>query len=70
MNTHYKELLKKYKEIYLLNSLSGVLYWDLNTGRVPKSGLTYRTEQFNWIKRQIHKMTTSEHTEKLLISCE
>ncbi len=70
MNTHYKELLEQYKEIYLLNSLSGVLYWDLNTGRVPKSGLSYRSEQFNWIQRKTHKKITSQRTEKLITSCE
>ena len=70
MNNHYNQLLDVYKDIYLLNSLGGILYWDLNTGRVPKAGLEYRTQQFNWIKRETHKRKTSETMKKLLLLCE
>lgn len=70
MNNHYNQLLDVYKDIYLLNSLDGILYWDLNTGRVPKAGLNYRTKQFNWIKRETHKRKTSEAMRKLLLLCE
>jgi carboxypeptidase Taq len=70
MKTNYSDLIDIYKEIYLLNSLSGVLYWDLNTGKIPPVGLNYRTQQFNWIQRQIHKKITSEQTRKLLSLCE
>ncbi|MFX0087064.1 MAG: carboxypeptidase M32 [Candidatus Hodarchaeota archaeon] len=70
MKINYTNLIEIYKEIYLLNSLSGVLYWDLNTGKVPTAGLNYRTQQFNWIQRQIHKKITSDQTRKLLSLCE
>ncbi len=70
MKVNYADLIEIYKEIYLLNSLSGVLYWDLNTGKVPIEGLNYRTQQFNWIQRQIHKKITSDQTIKLISLCE
>ena len=69
INKHYSELLEQYSKIYLLNSLRGVLYWDLNT-YMPKKALLYRTKQFNWIQKAIHKRWTSHEFESLIKQCE
>ncbi|MFX1508148.1 MAG: carboxypeptidase M32 [Promethearchaeota archaeon] len=69
INTHYSELLEQYSEIYLLSSLRGVLYWDLNT-YMPRNALQFRTKQFNWIQKAIHKRWTSPEFESLIKQCE
>ncbi|UCG03503.1 MAG: carboxypeptidase M32 [Candidatus Heimdallarchaeota archaeon] len=58
MKTSYEVLLEKYGEIYLLGTLRGVLYWDLNT-YMPKNALNFRTKQFNWLQQFIHKRWTN-----------
>ncbi len=69
MKKHYEDLLEKYNEIYLLNTLRGVLYWDLNT-YMPKNALQFRTKQFNWLQQAIHKRWTSHEFESLIKQCE
>ncbi|MFX1518175.1 MAG: carboxypeptidase M32 [Promethearchaeota archaeon] len=69
VNKHYTDLLKKYSEIYLLNTLQGVLYWDLNT-YMPRDALGFRTKQFNWLQQAIHKRWISHEFESLIKQCE
>ncbi len=71
MKSAYERLLQKYKEISIINSISAVLYWDMNTGQVPlPHGLEHRTDQFNWLQLTSHKLLTSPDYHKLLIKAE
>lgn len=69
ISKHYDELLEKYNEIFLLNTLRGVLYWDLNT-YMPKDALHFRTKQFSWLQQATHKRWTSHELESLIKQCE
>jgi carboxypeptidase Taq len=69
INSRYNDLLEKYSEINLLDSLRGVLYWDLNT-HMPRDGLHFRTKQFNWVQQAIHKRWTSHEFKSLIEQCE
>lgn len=69
ISKHYDDLLKKYNELYLLNTVRGVLYWDLNT-YMPRNALQFRTEQFNWIQQAIHIRWVSHEFESLIKECE
>ena len=69
MNAVYKHLIEKYKEIYIISSISSLLYWDMNT-YMPSSALEHRTNQFNWLQQTMHKKWTSEKMISLINQCE
>jgi carboxypeptidase Taq len=64
----YKQLMNDYKEIRLLGSIGGVLYWDLNTYMPPKA-LAYRSKQFNWIQTKRHLQWISKDMRDLVERC-
>jgi len=68
MKPAYSKLMEILKEIRLLRSIEGVLYWDLNT-YMPSKGLKYRSNQFNWLQTRIHKIWTGEKFKSLLMEC-
>ncbi|MBY8999445.1 MAG: carboxypeptidase M32 [Candidatus Heimdallarchaeota archaeon] len=69
MKTAYEELLEIYEEIQLLNSISGVLYWDLNT-YIPPAAVNYRAKQFQYLSTKTHKLWIDEKISSLIESCE
>lgn len=69
MIEEYNHLLKCYSQIFLLESIQGLLYWDLNA-YMPSDGLQFRTEQFNWLQQTIHKRWTDEGFGSLISKCE
>ncbi|MHA2296844.1 MAG: carboxypeptidase M32 [Candidatus Hodarchaeales archaeon] len=69
MNTAYKQLLDYYSEIITLNSINGLLYWDMNT-YMPLNALEHRTEQFQYIQKLVHEIWTSEKFTNLIAACE
>jgi len=71
MRNAYQKLLKRYEEISIINSISSILYWDMNTGQVPlPDGLEHRTNQFNWLEITSHKKSISDSYFKLLVKAE
>ncbi|MDH5401195.1 MAG: carboxypeptidase M32 [Candidatus Heimdallarchaeota archaeon] len=64
-NEEYKELMKKYEEIYILGSISGVLTWDTET-TMPRNAIQHRSKQFRYISEQTHKLSTNEQFGLLL----
>ena len=60
--------MNSFKEIQLLSSIEGVLYWDLNTYMPPKA-LSYRSQQFNWLQTKGHLLWTSEELRNLVKQC-
>ncbi|MFX0050802.1 MAG: carboxypeptidase M32 [Candidatus Hermodarchaeota archaeon] len=69
MNNSYNQLLNLYKDIVLLESIRGLLYWDLNTG-MPEKGLNFRTQQFSWVNQALHKRWTANKLYDLIKKCE
>jgi carboxypeptidase Taq len=69
MNNSYNQLLNLYKDIVLLESIRGLLYWDLNTG-MPEKGLNFRTQQFSWVNQALHKRWTGNKLFDLIKKCE
>lgn len=69
MSREYEALLETYQEIQLLNSISGVLYWDMNT-HMPPAAVGQRAKQFQYISQKTHGLITKPEVGKLLDSCE
>ncbi|MCK5409783.1 MAG: hypothetical protein KAJ30_05910, partial [Candidatus Heimdallarchaeota archaeon] len=69
MKTAYEQLLKIYEEIQLLNSVSGVLYWDMNT-YMPPAAVEYRAKQFQYISTKTHQLWIDEKISHLIESCQ
>ena len=69
MSKAYDDILENYQEIQLLNSISGVLYWDMNT-HMPPAAVGYRAKQFQYISQKIHGLTTKSEIGTLLETCE
>ena len=69
MDNSYNQLLNLYKDIVILESVRGLLYWDLNTG-MPEKGLDFRTQQFNWVSQALHNRWTSNKLYALIKKCE
>lgn len=69
MSNEYDTLLENYQEMQLLNSISGVLYWDMNT-HMPPAAVGHRAKQFQYISQKIHGLTTKPEVGTLLETCE
>jgi carboxypeptidase Taq len=69
MKNTYEILLEKYQEIRLLNSISGVLYWDMNT-YMPPAAVGHRAKQFQYISQKVHSLITHPDVGTLLEQCE
>ncbi len=69
MKGAYDSLLKKYQEMQLLSSISGVLYWDMNT-HIPPAGVEQRAKQFQYISQKLHSLITNPEMGTLLETCE
>ena len=53
------------KETQILGSIQSTLYWDQNTG-MPKKGASWRSEQFTYIAKLLHKRNSSEEFANLI----
>lgn len=69
MKNPYGKLLERYEEIRMLNSISGVLYWDLNT-YMPPAAVGYRAKQFQYISQKVHSLISHSEVGTLLEKCE
>ena len=69
MKSSYDTLLDNYGEIQLLSSISGVLYWDMNT-HMPPAAVEQRAKQFQYISQKIHSLIINPEMGTLLEKCE
>ena len=72
MTTHpagYQKLLKRLREVSLLNSTSCALEWDQNT-YMPPGALAYRAEQLAYLGGRSHRLFTAGAVGDLLSECE
>ena len=67
--TSYTDLLRRSREIALLNSCAGVLGWDERTN-MPHDGSAHRGEQMALLARMAHEMMTAPVVGDLLGSVE
>ena len=61
----YKKLLEKVKAIFILQSATSVIYWDMETMMPPKA-IKLRSQQLSVLSRIEHKMSTNPEIGKLL----
>ena len=69
MKSAYKQLLERYQEMQLFGSISGVLYWDMNT-YMPPAAVEHRAKQFKYISQKLHKMWIDSSFADLLVQSE
>jgi carboxypeptidase Taq len=65
MNSSYKKLLEKTKNVATLSSASSVLHWDMET-KMPPRGIKLRSLQLAMLSRIIHQMSTDPEIGRLL----
>lgn len=65
MMQEYDRLMEICKELKLLDSVSSIVSWDLETYMPPK-GLMLRSEQLGLLRKVIHRMATSSEVGQLL----
>ncbi|MDH5663520.1 MAG: carboxypeptidase M32, partial [Candidatus Bathyarchaeota archaeon] len=53
----YKKLLKKVKDMFILESATSVIHWDMETMMPPKA-IRLRSQQLALLSRIEHKMST------------
>jgi len=61
----YKKLLKKVKDILVLDSATSVIHWDMET-MMPPRAINLRSQQLALLSRIEHKMSTNPEIGKLL----
>jgi len=65
----YEELIRRVKEISLLESTASILHWDQRTYMPPK-GSAHRAEQFALLAGMVHEKSTSPVLGELLAAVE
>lgn len=65
----YDELMEKLKEIALIGTSIGVIYWDLET-YMPPAGIQLRSEQFSVLSKIGHEKSTTPEIGNLLEAAE
>ena len=66
MSQEYDNLIELYQEIILPSSISSVLYWDMETNKLPKMGVDYRSRQLGYLTKQQQKIWTSDKLREIL----
>ena len=61
----YKKLLEKVKDIFVLQSATAIIHWDMET-KMPPRAIKLRSQQLTLLSRIGHKMSTSPEIGKLL----
>jgi carboxypeptidase Taq len=57
INSSYKKLLQKNKELKTLETAIGILHWDMET-KMPPKGITMRSQQLAMLSKIAHQMST------------
>jgi carboxypeptidase Taq len=65
IHSTYKKLLAKTKDLIVLQSVEGIIHWDMET-MMPPRAVEQRSQQLALLSRIIHKMSTTRETGKLL----
>jgi len=65
INSVYKQLLAKTKDLVVLQTAEGVIHWDMET-KMPPGAVEQRSQQLSLLSRIHHKMGTDPQIGKLL----
>ncbi len=65
LTSSYKKLLEKVKDIFILQSATAVIHWDMET-MMPPRAIKLRSQQLTLLSRISHKMSTNPEIGKLL----
>ncbi|MDD1772073.1 MAG: carboxypeptidase M32 [Methanomassiliicoccales archaeon] len=65
----YEDLMDRSKELFVLGSAAGILYWDMET-KMPPRALPLRGEQLSALELLLHKKHTDPEVDHLLSACE
>ena len=65
VNSAYKELLSKTKDLAVLSTAEGIIHWDMETMMPPKA-VSQRSEQLALLSRIHHKLGTDPEIGRLL----
>ncbi len=63
--SNYKKLLEKVKNIFILQSATSLVHWDMETMMPPKA-IILRSQQLSFLNRIEHTMSTNPQIGKLL----
>jgi len=63
--SHYKRLMEKVKDLFILGSASSIVHWDMET-KMPPKAIKLRSLQLEMLSRIQHKMSTDPEIGKLL----
>jgi len=63
--SHYKRLMEKVKDLFILGSASSIVHWDMET-KMPPKAIKLRSLQLAMLSRIQHKMSTDPEIGKLL----
>ncbi|MDF1540825.1 MAG: carboxypeptidase M32 [Candidatus Thorarchaeota archaeon] len=61
----YEDMMSNFKELTLLGTSAGVLYWDMET-HMPPRGVMMRSEQLGALSKVIHRMAVDPANGELL----
>ncbi|QLH74959.1 MAG: carboxypeptidase M32 [Methanomassiliicoccales archaeon] len=65
----YDQLLSRYKQLTILRTAIGILYWDLET-KMPPRGIEQRSEQLSLLEVMAHREQVDPKVNELLVSIE
>ncbi len=69
MPNSYENLLRRAREIALLDSAANLLHWDQETG-LPKKGVPWRAEELSHLSGMTHRLFTAPEVGEWIANCE
>lgn len=65
LTENYNKLIEKYKQIVILNSIDGIIRWDMET-KMPPGAFGLRSQQLSLLSKIEHSMSTDPEIGVLL----
>ncbi len=65
LTSRYRKLMEKVKDLFILDSASAIIHWDMET-KMPPKAIKLRSLQIAMLSRIQHKMSTDSEIGKLL----
>ena len=69
MNDSYQKLIRRSREIALLEGTASLLHWDQETG-LPKNGIPWRAEELSHLSGLTHRLFTAAEVGGWISDCE
>ncbi len=65
LDSAYDELMEKAKDLFILQSASSIVYWDMET-KMPPKGINLRSQQLALLQKIGHRMLTDPEIGRLI----